>query len=451
MEKKGKILIIDDNEDILFALNLMLKPLVDDLRVTTKPDQLLRFYQMIQPDVVLMDMNFSRGRTDGEEGFGMLHEVLKLDPQAVVILMTAFTETDKVVRAIKEGASNFIEKPWNNSKLLATVFSGIRQRQERRRAQEMEQRMDAVTRVNGTPTIIGESATMQRLLGTLQQVAPTDANVLILGENGTGKDLVARELCRLSQRADRPFVSIDLGTVPENLFESELFGYEKGAFTDAQKAKAGRMEAASGGTLFLDEIGNLSPAMQGKLLTALEKREVSRLGSTKVSHIDIRLVSATNADLHSLVAEGRFRQDLLYRINTIELTLPPLRDRGKDILLLTRHFLKIYAAKYNRPVPELNRDAEQKLLKHLWPGNVRELQHSIERAILMSNDKNLCAADFTLEPSLAHSRRSHDTLNLEKIEQEAIERAMQMSRGNVQQAADLLGISRFALYRKLKN
>lgn len=451
MEKKGKILIIDDNEDILFGLNMLLKPLVDEVRVATRPDQLLRFYQMIQPDVVLMDMNFSYGRTDGREGFDMLHEVLKLDPDAVVILMTAFTETEKVVRAIKEGASDFIEKPWDRSRLLSILFSGIQLRQERRKAQAAGQPTGGTPQAAQPIHIIGESMAMKMLLENLRKVAPTDANVLILGENGTGKDLVARELRRLSSRAESPYVSIDLGAVPENLFESELFGYEKGAFTDAQKAKAGRMEAASGGTLFLDEIGNLSPAMQSKLLTALEKREVSRLGSTKTTHIDVRLICATNANLRSLVAEGRFRQDLFYRINTIELTLPPLRDRGNDILLLARHFLKVYAAKYNRPVPTLNRDAEQKLLKHLWPGNVRELQHSIERALLICNENSLCAADFELEPPLTSSRRHHDTLNLEKMEQEAIERAMQLSHGNVQQAADLLGISRFALYRKLKN
>ena len=451
-KKKGRVLVIDDNEDILFALNLLLKPLVEDIRVTKQPEQIDRFYDMLHPDVVLLDMNFKRDAISGEEGFEWLEHILHRDAQAVVILMTAYADADKAVRALKSGATDFITKPWDNSKLLATLFAGIELSQERHKNRLLEQRMEVAASPFGAttaPTIIGESPVMQRVLQTIAQVAPTDANVLILGENGTGKDVIARHLCALSSRAAKPFVSIDLGSVPEQLFESELFGYEKGAFTDARKAKAGRMETASGGTLFLDEIGNLPLPLQAKLLAALERREISRLGSTQVTPIDVRLLCATNADIHTEVAEGRFREDLLYRINTIEINIPPLRERGEDIILLAEHFLSIYAHKYNKVVTTLNRDARQRLLRHTWPGNVRELMHAVERAVLLAKGPALCAQDFLLKESVRRTSQTQ-TLNLERLEQEAIERAMNIAGGNVSRAAELLGITRFALYRKLK-
>ena len=412
------------------------------------PEQIDRFYDLLHPDVVLLDMNFTRDAISGEEGFEWLEHILHRDAQAVVILMTAYADADKAVRALKSGATDFITKPWDNSKLLATLFAGVELSQERHKNRLLEQRME-VAAATEAPTLIGESPVMQRVMQTVEQVAPTDANVLILGENGTGKDVIARQLCALSHRAAKPFVSIDLGSVPEQLFESELFGYEKGAFTDARKAKAGRMETASGGTLFLDEIGNLPLPLQAKLLAALERREISRIGSTQVTPIDVRLLCATNADIHTEVAEGRFREDLLYRINTIEITIPPLRERGEDIILLAEHFLATYAHKYNKVVKELNRDARQRLLRHTWPGNVRELMHAVERAVLLAKGSSLCAQDFVLKDS---SRRTSQTqtLNLERLEQEAIERAMNIAGGNVTKAAELLGITRFALYRKLK-
>ena len=450
-KRNGRVLVIDDNEDILFALNLLLKPLVEELRVTTRPEQIDRFYDMIQPDVVLLDMNFKRDTTGGEEGFEWLEHILHCDPQAVVILMTAYADADKAVRALKSGATDFVTKPWENAKLLATLSHGIKLSQERHKSRLLAERMEVAASPFGAaaaPTIIGESPAMQRVLQTVRQVAPTDANVLILGENGTGKDVIARQLCALSRRAEKPFVGIDLGSVPEQLFEGELFGYEKGAFTDARKAKAGRMETASGGTLFLDEIGNLPLALQAKLLAALEHREISRLGSTRPTPIDVRLVCATNADIHREVAEGRFRQDLLYRINTIEVTMPPLRDRGEDIILLAEHFLTVYAHKYGKATLTLSRDARQKLLRHAWPGNVRELMHAVERAVLLAGGQTLCAQDFVLQEPVRKAQTQ--TLNLERLEQEAIERAMQIAEGNVTHAAELLGITRFALYRKLK-
>lgn len=451
MEQKGKILVVDDNEDILFALNLLLKPLVEDVRVTKNPEQIDRLYDLLQPDVVLLDMNFRRDAISGEEGFEWLEHILHHDAQAVVILMTAYADTDKAVRAMKSGATDFITKPWNNSKLLATLFAGIELSRERRKRRLLEQRMEVVASPFGAiaaPVIIGESPVMQRVLQTVAQVASTDANVLILGENGTGKDVIARQIAALSARASKPFVSIDLGSVPELLFESELFGYEKGAFTDARKAKAGRMETANGGTLFLDEIGNLPLSLQAKLLAALERREISRLGSTQMTPIDVRYLCATNADIHTEVAEGRFREDLFYRINTIEITIPPLRERGEDIILLAEHFLTVYAHKYNKKVATLNRDARQRLLRHTWPGNVRELMHTIERAVLLAKGTVLCAQDFVLNDSARRTSQTQ-TLNLERLEQEAIERAMQIAGGNVTRAAELLGITRFALYRKL--
>ena len=440
VKKNGKILVIDDNEDVLFALNLLLKPLVEDIRVAKNPEQIDRFYDLLHPDVVLLDMNFTRDAISGEEGFEWLEHILHRDAQAVVILMTAYADADKAVRALKSGATDFITKPWDNSKLLATLFAGVELSQERHKNRLLEQRME-VAAATEAPTLIGESPVMQRVMQTVEQVAPTDANVLILGENGTGKDVIARQLCALSHRAAKP--------LPEQLFESELFGYEKGAFTDARKAKAGRMETASGGTLFLDEIGNLPLPLQAKLLAALERREISRIGSTQVTPIDVRLLCATNADIHTEVAEGRFREDLLYRINTIEITIPPLRERGEDIILLAEHFLATYAHKYNKVVKELNRDARQRLLRHTWPGNVRELMHAVERAVLLAKGSSLCAQDFVLKDS---SRRTSQTqtLNLERLEQEAIERAMNIAGGNVTKAAELLGITRFALYRKLK-
>ena len=450
-KKKGKVLIIDDNEDILFALNLLLKPLVEDIRVTTQPEQIDRFYDLVHPDVVLLDMNYRRDAISGEEGYEWLEHILHRDPQAVVILMTAYADADKAVRALKSGATDFVTKPWDNSKLLATLFAGIELSRERHKNRLLEQRMEVAASPFGAtaaPTIIGESPVMTRVLQPVAHVAPTDANVLILGENGTGKDVIARQLCALSGRAAKPFVSIDLGSVPEQLFESELFGYEKGAFTGAVKAKAGRMETASGGTLFLDEIGNLPLPLQAKLLAALERREISRLGSTQVTPVDVRLLCATNADIHAEVSEGRFREDLLYRINTIEITIPPLRERGEDIILLAEHFLKTYAHKYNKVVTTLNRDARQRLLRHTWLGNVRELMHAVERAVLLAKGPALCAQDFVLkEPT--HRTTQTQTLNLERLEQEAIERAMQIAGGNVTRAAELLGITRFALYRKL--
>ena len=451
MDKQGKILIIDDNKDVLFALNLLLEPYFEKIKVALSPEKIPHFMRTFSPDVILLDMNFARDASSGQEGFQCLTEILAADPQAVVIFMTAYSDTEKAVRAIKEGATDFISKPWEKEKLLATLFSGIKLRQSRKEISTLKDQVEILSSSTALnkQDIIGESKVMQEIFSTINKLSDTDANILILGENGTGKDVTARLIYRSSPRYGKPFISIDLGSIPEQLFESELFGYEKGAFTDAKKPKAGRMESATGGTLFLDEIGNLSLPTQAKLLTALEKKQISRLGSTEITTIDIRLICATNADIHQMIDKGGFRQDLLYRINTIEIHVPPLRVRGDDILLLASYFLKIYNHKYKKSINGLSREAKNKLMKYDWPGNVRELQHAIERAVIMGDCTMLKPEHFLFHPAQPQ-RKNEEILNLEQLELRAIERAMRLSEGNVSRAADYLGITRFTLYRKLE-
>ena len=451
MEKKGKIFIVDDNEDVLFALNLLLEPFVEKVKVTTQPSRIEHFMTTFEPDVILLDMNFRRDAISGQEGFDCLEQILGIDPEAVVLFMTAYADTEKAVRAIKAGATDFIPKPWEKEKLLATISSEVKLRQSRREVKQLQAKVEALSgQDKEVPLMIGQSKVMQEVFTTIRQLSDTDANILILGENGTGKDLVARSLRFFSPRQQAPFVTIDLGSVPESLFESELFGYEKGAFTDARKSKAGRMEVASGGTLFLDEIGNLSMSMQSKLLTAIEKRQISRLGATKSIPINVRLVCATNADIRQMVEEGNFRQDLLYRINTIEIHIPPLRERGEDILLLAEHFLKKYNHKYKKDIQGLTREAKQKLMKYPWPGNVRELQHAIERAVILAKNIWLKPNDFMLTPQPERKNEREEIFNLEELELDAIKRALKRCAGNVSSAAELLGITRYALYRKIE-
>lgn len=450
MEEKGKTLIIDDNEDVLFALNLLLEPYMEKIKVTTQPTRIKHFMETFQPDVILLDMNFCRDAISGQEGFDYLEEILSIDPKAIVIFMTAYSDTEKAVRAIKAGATDFISKPWEKEKLLATLFSAVKLSKSRKEVDRLQEQVTALRNDASLPELIGESPAMRQVKDTIFRLSDTDANILILGENGTGKDLVARMLKHFSPRAAEAFVTIDLGSIPEQLFESELFGYEKGAFTDAHKSKPGRMEMASGGTLFLDEIGNLSLPMQAKLLTALEKRQIVRLGAVEPVLIDVRLICATNAQLLDKVHEGSFRQDLLYRINTIELHIPPLRERGEDIILLAQHFLDTYNRKYHKSITGLNREARNKLLKYAWPGNVRELQHILERAVILSENHILRPEDFLLPKQKGQARDFDDEeLNLEKLERRAIERALRQSGGNYSLAAEMLGITRFALYRKI--
>jgi DNA-binding NtrC family response regulator len=451
VNKLGKILIVDDNEDVLFALNLLLEPYTEKIKVATTPDRIEYFMTTFHPDLILLDMNFSRDAISGQEGFESLKQILQIDPQAIVIFMTAYADTDKAVRAIKAGATDFIPKPWEKDKLLATLTSGMRLRQSQQEVSILKEQVEVLSGQNTSENdIIGESSVMQEVFTTINKLSNTDANILILGENGTGKDVIARLIYRCSPRYGKPFVTIDLGSIPEQLFESELFGFEKGAFTDAKKSKAGRMEVATNGTLFLDEIGNLSLPMQSKLLTAIEKRQISRLGSTQTVPIDVRLICATNADIRQMVEDGNFRQDLLYRINTIEIHIPPLRKRGNDIILLADHFLDRYTRKYKKEIHGLTREAKNKLLKYAWPGNVRELQHTIERAVILGDGSMLKPENFLFHTTSKQKKEEEVILNLEQLERQAIEKALRISNGNISRAAEYLGITRYALYRKLE-
>ena len=451
VNKLGKILIVDDNEDVLFALNLLLEPYTEKIKVATTPDRIEYFMTTFHPDLILLDMNFSRDAISGQEGFESLKQILQIDPQAIVIFMTAYADTDKAVRAIKAGATDFIPKPWEKDKLLATLTSGMRLRQSQQEVSILKEQVEVLSGQNTSENdIIGESSVMQEVFTTINKLSNTDANILILGENGTGKDVIARLIYRCSPRYGKPFVTIDLGSIPEQLFESELFGFEKGAFTDAKKSKAGRMEVATNGTLFLDEIGNLSLPMQSKLLTAIEKRQISRLGSTQTVPIDVRLICATNADIRQMVEDGNFRQDLLYRINTIEIHIPPLRKRGNDIILLADHFLDRYTRKYKKEIHGLTREAKNKLLKYTWPGNVRELQHTIERAVILGDGSMLKPENFLFHTTSKQKKEEEVILNLEQLERQAIEKALRISNGNISRAAEYLGITRYALYRKLE-
>ena len=451
MENLGKILIVDDNEDVLFALNLLLEPYAEKIKVITGPERLEHFMTTFQPDIVLLDMNFSRDVVSGQEGFYCLKQILRIDPQAVVVFMTAYSDTDKAVRAIKAGATDFIPKPWEKEKLLATLSSGMRLRRSQREVSLLKEQVEALSDGNADERIIGESDAMRAIFDTVDKLRDTDANILILGENGTGKDVIARLLYRHSPRSGRPFVTIDLGSIPEQLFESELFGYEKGAFTDARKAKAGRMEVATGGTLFLDEIGNLSLPMQAKLLSVIEQRRASRLGSTTTYPVDVRLICATNTDLYAAIDRREFRQDLLYRINTIELRLPPLRERGDDLFLLADFFVQRYARKYHKEIKGIGREARRQLQQYRWPGNVRELEHAVERAVILTSGPMLAARDFHLQSRLTREPLDEkERYNLERIERESIDEVLRLCNGNITLAAEMLGITRTSLYRRIE-
>ena len=452
-EKTGHILAVDDNEDILFALKLLLKQHAEKVTTLNSPDNVIELIKKEYYDVILLDMNFTKDAISGQEGFDLLEKIMEVDPKAVVVFITAYGDAEKAVRAIKSGATDFVLKPWQNEKLLATISSSIKLRRSRLEADELRNRQKEISAVLDQPfhEFIGNSPEMQTVFNTISKVARTDANVLILGENGTGKELVARALHRNSPRNEEVFISVDLGSISETLFESELFGHEKGAFTDAKKEKPGRFEIASKGTIFLDEIGNLSFPLQTKLLTAIERREVTRVGANKSIPVDVRLICATNNDLLQMVSDTRFRQDLLYRINTVEIHLPPLRERTGDITLLANHFLKIYSKKYRKSVKGINASAIKKLNHYTWPGNVRELQHAIERAIIMSEASILEADDFILSsPPMKTNELEFDTFNLDEVEKSIIVKVLKQNQGNISQAAQELGLTRTSLYRRME-
>ncbi|WP_323755964.1 sigma-54 dependent transcriptional regulator [Roseivirga sp.] len=453
--KQGKILIIDDNEDLLKAARIYLKRHFGQIDLEKDPTLIPDLLQNDAYDVILLDMNFTQDVNSGQEGFHWLDKILEIDPSAVVVLITAFGSVDLAVKAIKAGASDFVMKPWENEQLLATLLSSIRLRSSKEELKLMKDREDTLTQDldHKFKEIIGQSGSMIQVFDTIDRVASTDANVLVLGENGTGKELIARSIHRNSTRAEKPFISVDLGAISENLFESELFGHVRGSFTDAKTDRAGRFEIANGGTLFLDEIGNLSLPLQAKLLTAVQNRKVNRVGSNKTIDVDIRLICATNMPLYEMVQKGEFRQDLLYRINTIELKLPALRERIEDIPLLAEHYLKDYAKKYNKDIYKFSEATLKRLEKYSWPGNVRELQHAVERAVIMSRDNILQPEDFFFNNN--QPVRDKDDINLEQFNLEDVERilirkVLAKHNGNITHAAQELGLTRSSLYRRLE-
>lgn len=450
----GKILIIDDDEDVLLAAKMLLRKHAENVIIEKNPKKIPFLLNNDTYDVILLDMNFSKDITSGKEGFYWLEQILERDPTAVVILITAFGDVEMAVKALKEGATDFVLKPWQNEKLIATLSSAAKLKKSRNEVTQLKQAKQALEEGINQPfkDIIGESQAIKNVFNIIDKVAQTDANVLILGENGTGKELIARALHQKSMRRDKVFIGVDMGAITETLFESELFGHKKGAFTDAKEDRAGRFEAANGGTLFLDEIGNLSMPLQSKLLTALQKREVVRIGTNKPIPVDIRLICATNMPIYEMVEENTFRQDLLYRINTVEIHLPSLRDRLDDVPLLADHFIKMYCNKYRKPLKKLSPQALKKLQKYNWPGNIRELQHAIERAIIMSDSSALSPDDFFFLNQKAESKAENEpeTFNLDDVEKSVIQKAINRHGGNISKAAKELGLTRASLYRRME-
>lgn len=447
----GKILMIDDDEDVLLAAKMLLKKQNHHVIIEKNPNKIPFLLNNDTYDVILLDMNFSKDITSGKEGFYWLEKILEKDPQAVVILITAFGDVEMAVKALKQGATDFVLKPWQNEKLISTISTAIKLRQSYSEVDKLRKAKEMLEEQISKPfgEIIGKSPAINEVFGLIDKVAKTDANVLILGENGTGKELIARAIHQRSLRKDNSFVSVDMGAITETLFESELFGHKKGAFTDAREDRPGRFELANGGTLFLDEIGNLSLSLQSKLLSALQARQVTRVGANQAIPVDIRLICATNMPLHQMVKEGTFRQDLLYRINTVEIKVPPLADRMEDITLLAQHYLEHYAKKYHKSVTTISAGATDKLKRYAWPGNIRELQHSIERAVIMTDSPSLQESDFLFSRPVSSSA-SPETLNLDEVEKAAIVKALSLYSGNISKAADELGLTRASLYRRME-
>jgi len=452
---QAKVLIIDDNEDVLLAAKMLLKPHVAIIHTEKDPENIPQALKNETYDVIFLDMNFTKDITSGQEGFYWLCEIFNIDPSAVVILITAFGDVEMAVKAVKEGATDFILKPWQNEKFLATLQSALSLRETRIELEKIRSREKVMSEDldQKFPELIGSSAPMLKVLDTIEKVAKTDANVFILGENGTGKELIARAVHRNSLRKDKTFISVDLGALTPTLFESELFGHVKGAFTDARENRAGRFEIASGGTLFLDEIGNLPVEFQAKLLTILQNRKVARVGSNLFKDLDIRLICATNMPIYQMVAENKFRQDLLYRINTVEIQIPPLREREEDVRLLAEYFLDIYKKKYNKPNLRIGQHTIKKLENYLWPGNVRELQHAIERCVILCEDQTIQPHDFffsPLEENNNNNKLTFGNLNLDEIEKTIIRKALSKNEGNISNAAKELGLTRASLYRRME-
>ncbi len=457
MSKSGNILIVDDDEDILTAGRLLLRRQFAEVVTCSDPELIPELLAEHQVDVVLLDMNFGPGESSGEQGMTWLQKILELDPDAVVVMITAHGNINTAVEAMKLGATDFIAKPWQNEKVVATVSAAVKLHRSRIETEALRKTNQLLLEdsASGADDIIGESAQMAKVLELVNRAAPTDANVLILGENGTGKELIAREIHRRSPRSDQIFLTIDMGSISESLFESELFGHRKGAFTDASEDRLGRIQAANGGTLFLDEIGNLPLHLQSKLLSVLEQRQVTPVGSNRPQDFDVRIVAATNVPSSRLRDREHFRPDLLFRLNTVEVTIPPLRERTDDILPIARHYLKVYAQRYRGNPRKFSRAAEEALLGYEWPGNVRALRHAIERAVILAVGDVLEPTDLQLDyvtdvPVGQPVFVAPTILNLDHMEKETIEKALRKHGFNISRAASELGLTRASLYRRME-
>jgi DNA-binding NtrC family response regulator len=449
--QKGNILIVDDNKSILSALEILLTPEFGEIATIASPNQIPAELRKKEYNVVILDMNFSAGVNTGNEGIYWLGKIRESNPEISVVMITAYGDVDTAVRALKAGASDFVLKPWDNEKLLATVRLALQLNLSKKEVKNLKERESELKKeINRDQRhIIGSSPRIINVLNLARKVARTDANILITGENGTGKELIAQEIHRLSNRAAELLVSVDMGAITETLFESELFGHVKGAFTDARENRQGKFEIAHRGTLFLDEIGNLSFHLQSKLLTAIENRQISRVGSNQIIPTDIRLICATNKNPGNMVKEGLFREDLLYRINTIQIEMPPLRERGNDIIVLSEFFLRKYTRKYNKPEMRINKHAIDKLMEYSWPGNIRELQNTIEKAVILSESSVIKPEDLYLRPA-AEIKDPDSITTLEEMEEKMIRLALDKNNGNFTAAAEQLGITRQTLYNRIK-
>ena len=449
---KGKLLIVDDHKQVLKALIQLLEPEFDSIIGLSNPNQIISYINKEEFDVILLDMNFSAGVNTGNEGIYWLSRILKSDPLAAVVMITAYSDVNLAVRIIKEGATDFVVKPWDNNKLIATMQTAFKLRQSKLENKKLRDRQKQINKgiIKKDGPMIGKSQVMGNVLKILNKVARTDANVLVLGENGTGKELIVKEIHNNSRRADEVLISIDIGTITESLFESEMFGHVKGAFTDAREDKTGWFETATGGTLFLDEIGNLSLTMQSKLLTAIQNRVICKVGSKTPIPFDIRLVCATNKNLEEMVSKNLFREDLYYRINTIVIEIPPLRDRGEDIVLLAEHFLKEYANKYEKFNLKFSSKTLDKLMKYNWPGNVRELRHTIEKAVILCDNDILMPEDFLIAHSIQQTSLQQKPPTFAEIERQALQIALNNNNGSVLKASQELEIARQTMYNKMQ-
>ncbi len=446
----GIILIVDDDDHVVITSRMILKQYFENIESLNSPKTLETRLRQLDVDVVLLDMNFKAGVTSGNEGIFWMNQIRHLSPHTQVVLQTAYGDIELAVKSIKEGAVDFLAKPWDKEKLVTTVVNAWQQAQARKENRDLKSKQRALQdHLNhDNRPFIASAPSMISVLNDVEQVAATDASVLILGENGTGKELVARAIHQKSKRAHEPFIIVDLGAIPHNLFESEMFGHEKGSFTDAKETRIGKFELANKGTLFLDEIGNLAPDLQIKLLSVLQSKSITKVGSNKIVDLDVRVICATNAPIYDLVKSGSFRQDLFYRIKTIEISLPPLRGRLEDIPTLFNHYLDHYSKRYNKSI-EVDSFLLPELLKYRWPGNIRELQHAIERAVILCRDGALNVSDFQLMNSMDEESNEINSLNLSDVEREVIRKAIIKSGNNLTKAADELGIGRTTLYRKM--